>query len=236
MRIYTQFKTPNIIVSEVVHALIQPADWIDAICKAYYAGLLTNHAHVLLYGIGSKGGTNWAIGTVMEIEKSCYIDSLIACRHFTSIFNKQKRNWGHSTRKNSFALTRFEEVVPIMEYFGIEPVFNDLCTEIFRFDATHNLASEVHEADCIHDYENRSILKTINLSEHEATIREQVTKNILQEEAVQNFLKLYPLNNPGTILRHTFEEGKKGWALGETDVTILQRNGSLWDQYIKKVA
>lgn len=227
MKIYQNFRTADISFSQPTQTIIQTADEIDALCKSYYAGLLTGNSKVLLYGIGSKGGTNWAIGTLMEIRESCYIDSMIACRYFTNIYNRQKKNQGKTTRKSSFALTRFNEVVPVMEYFGMDKILDDTCDEIMIFDKINALANEVHEADAISDYQNRTMLKTLDLKNYTDAIREVVVSKVAQEPVSQQ------TPNAVATLTHAFTEGLKGWSLGETDIEVLRRNESLWKQYVK---
>ena len=224
-------QAPNVIISKPVHTITRVADWNDALMKAYYAGLLTAHSKILLYGIGSKGGTNWAIGTVMETIEPCFLDSYRAFRFFTNIYNQQKRNYGHTINKKSFALTQFEEVTSVAKYFGIESILDTLCDEIYLHDEKWDLRSEVIARNNIHDYSERTILKTIVLKDYELDIMEASINKIMTEEACKQAITSDHIPNAVELLSNAFIEGTRGWTLGSADLNVLRHSGSLPSQY-----
>jgi len=197
----------------------------DLIRKAYYAGLITSKSEVTIWGIGSKGGTNWAIGTELALTEIQSTTSHRACKYFTSIFNHQKKNMRRTHNKKTYYLTQFEEVQTLIEYFGLGNFYRDHCNDLLKFDRFNDLEYEIQQKKVIRDWENRTKHVIFRLHDHDWDIFDAVIDKLSDEYVYAPALK--------PLLENAFVEGLNGWVLGASDVTLLTNGKSMGKQYDK---
>jgi len=192
----------------------------DLMMKAYYAGMISAKACATVWGIGSKSGTNWAIGTQVIIDDVLFNEAKTAFLYFTDILNQQKKNSGYSSRKKQFALTQFDEVFPLMSYLGLHEIFADVCLDIASFDKENALSSKVEKHGRIINWEKNTLSKTIQLVDYELEILEHTIKNLLLDcsEIPEGF---------ESTLSNAFIEGQRGWSVGADEFEVLLNSRSL---------
>jgi hypothetical protein len=226
MKLKSYFQVGSLSVITPIHKQLPIIDRDDLIMKAYYAGMISHNAIATLWGIGSKSGTNWAIGLQIEMSNVLYSESQTAFQWFTDIYNQQKRNKGRTNRKSHYALTIFEEARPLVEFMGLDEIFETTCNEIMDFDALNDLQSEVHNQGTIKGWEHRTIKREIPLRDYSNSILNTTINSLMSELIVSQESQTFE-----DILSNAFIEGQRGLTLGTSDMELLRHGRGLLEQY-----
>jgi len=195
---------------------IQSSD--DAIIQLYYAGLITKFATLTIYGTGAERGT-WGRFANICLDGITSTVARDALTYFTDIYSTALRNRGNTRRKRKFYLSQLQEINPLIDFFGLQDVFNDAWDTVKQFDSEHSLQAEYSSKGRIQNWEERTIRLDINFSDHEELIMDALTAQVVHSFQVQDIPEL------------TFMEGLRGYSIGVNDLTLLREGRSILDRY-----
>ncbi len=206
----------------------EPADTYDVIAKTYAAGTMTKAGNLIIFGTGANAGTNWTNAAIIELVGVEQSKSLDAATWFTNVYNDALRNRAKTNRKHSFYLTQLEEIMPVMQWFGMEDVFRTEWDRIQAFDEHCGLPSVMKELDYIPDWESNTMRTDISFMDREMEIMEAVTNRI----ATRHAELLRGFANPVDILQCVFIEGQRALSYHRDETPILISGNSLASQYV----
>lgn len=227
MREYKGFRVGNVLTEKIIHFKKDISISDHSIEKAYYAGLLTENGTLVMEGIGNRGGTNWALGTELQVENTFFSEAIEALTWFTNIYNKQKKNQGKTIRKKCFALTQLEEILPLLDTFGLRGYFDSFAQSINEYDKANELSATLHREKSIFNYQSNTMRIDLPLKTKISMIRHRVVREILKE--CQGTVQV--LSNAYAIIQNAFSEGQRGLVIGSDDLEALRQGQSIVSRY-----
>ena len=197
------------------------SDSINAIEKAYHAGMITEFGKVVICGIGTRE-TNWAQSANIHIKNLNFSRTKEALSWFTNIFNDDLRNQSKTDKKHSFLLTQMREIDPVIKFFGLQIEFDLIWNKIALHDIENHLAAEVQENGRIQDWQTRTITREINLADYDSSIMDSVIENILLDDSIKTILQA-TYSNPAWVLQNAFITGTQGLTLGQEELEAIEQ-------------
>lgn len=220
------FKNRSDVNFDIVLSPKKPVNnFLDIVEQTYHAGFITCYSDLMVFGHGAERGTyNNFIN--LRMSGTYFQEAKNALTWFTNIFSTALRNKGFSNRKTHFYLSQRQEILPVLETFGLSIVLADAETEIAIHDEEHDLALELSQVGRIDNWQTRTKLITIPLSSKETEIMSAVATNILTPN---NYAILQAENvaNPYDFLQSVFIEGTRGLILSDSDINSLIDNRSI---------
>jgi len=207
----------------------------DIFSKAYAAGFITRYGDATIYGTGAERGTynQFAVITINNITHS---DARENSTWFTNIYSKALRNQGKTHKKKKFYLSQQQEILPVLEFFGLKDEYHQLWSEIYQYDRINDLPYEWETKKVIHHWETRTKQETISFIDKEVEIMESVTNNLLTPTNIclLNDMGL-EANLHESAIQEAFIEGLRGLSLTATDLSMLKQSKSIMAQYQEPV-
>jgi hypothetical protein len=204
-------------------------DLHDIIEKTHNAGFTTKYCDLLVFGTGAERGTYGAFVNLRAKDMDFRI-SRNALTWFTNIYSTALRNQGKTSRKTNFYLSQRQEIMTVLDFFGIREEFEMAWDEIQRHDFEHDLHQEWQERGHIANWETRTKTITLPLIDKVDAIRDAVIINMLTPEN-ERILRANNISKPDDFLQFAFNEGTRGLQLSADDAENIRNGQSIIGRY-----
>lgn len=203
---------------KVIHPKRNPDSRREVLIQAYYAGFITKYASLIIYGIGGERGTYGQFAN-LKLSGANFKESKNALTYFTDIYSTALRNKGRTPRKTNYYLSQLQEIMPVVEAFGLRSIFDEEWDKVKEHDLSYNLAEEYSSNGKIKDWEHRAMTITLKLEDFQCEIMEAVTQHIMKSNI---FIK-----SDEELIQMAFIEGLRGFSLGVSDIEALEHGESI---------
>jgi len=202
----------------VQHEKRQPNGLSDILERTYYAGYLTKHANLIIFGTGAERGT-WGQFANVHVFDTYHTDARHALTWFTDIYNTALRNNGTTMKKRNFYLSQLQEIEPLLSFMGLTRIFDREWDRVYQYDTANCLREEYEQRGRIADWQNRCMRVDIPLSNYETEIMDSVVANTMRRHT--DILSAED-KDMIEILSLIYIEGLHGLTMGADDLQRLQ--------------
>lgn len=190
------------------------ASQLDALTKAYAAGLIAGKGTLFIEGIGSRSN-NWGVRATLTVKGTSRRAAREAVESFVRLQNADGRNRNGDSLV--VHLTKLDEVEMLGDELGIGTEVRNAIAEIYELDRSSG-RFEQYRANGQRISKEGANRKSIVLSEYD-------------EHMLDKAAELSASSIGEDLVLHAFVEGSNGLSLGSVDFSEIIAGRGITDRY-----